>query len=53
MKNSETGETILQAFYRDSKAFAFPFQTLVFNTRLTEYKRILKSIVEKEKGVAA
>lgn len=42
VKNSETGETILQAFYRDSKAFAFPFQTLVFNTRLTEYKRILK-----------
>ena len=40
--NTETGENILQAFYRDSKTFAFPFQTLVFNTRLTEYKRIIR-----------
>lgn len=41
VKNTETDETILQAFYRDSKTFAFPFQILVFNTRLTEYKRII------------
>lgn len=42
VKNPKTGETILQSFYRDSKTYAFPFQTLVFNTRLMEYKRILK-----------
>ena len=42
VKNPKTGETILQSFYRDPKTYAFPFQTLVFNTRLMEYKRILK-----------
>lgn len=42
VKNPQTGETILQSFYRDPKTYAFPFQLLVFNTRLMEYKRILK-----------
>ena len=35
IKDSKTGETILQKFYADSKTYAFPFQVMAYASRLS------------------
>lgn len=42
VKDTKTGETILEKFYKDNDAWAFPFQIMAFNTRLSEMRRIIK-----------
>lgn len=37
----ESGETVLQKFYKDPKKYAFSFQVMAFQTRLQEFRRIL------------
>ena len=40
--DSETGESILEKFYRDQKKYSFAFQVMVYNTHLQAFRRAVK-----------
>jgi deoxyadenosine/deoxycytidine kinase len=42
VKDSETGESILQKFYKDAKTYAFAFQVMAYTSRLTAFRRVVK-----------
>lgn len=42
IRDPNTNETILEKFYRDSSKYSFPFQVMAFQTRLQEFRRIMR-----------
>ena len=42
VKDSESGESILQKFYKDAKTYAFAFQVMAYTSRLTAFRRVVK-----------
>lgn len=42
VRDSETGETILQKFYKDPKSYAFAFQVMAYTSRLSAFQRVAK-----------
>jgi deoxyadenosine/deoxycytidine kinase len=40
--DSETGESILEKFYKDPKTYSFAFQVMVYNTHLEAFRRVVK-----------
>ena len=40
--DSETGESILEKFYKEPKTYAFAFQVMVYNTHLEAFRRVVR-----------
>jgi len=40
--DSETGESILEKFYKDPSKYAFAFQVMVYNTHLEAFRRVVR-----------
>ena len=40
--DSETGESILEKFYKDPKTYAFAFQVMVYNTHLEAFRKVVR-----------
>jgi deoxyadenosine/deoxycytidine kinase len=40
--DSETGESILEKFYKDPKQYAFAFQVMVYNTHLEAFRKVVR-----------
>lgn len=40
--DSNTGESILEKFYKDPKTYSFAFQVMVYNTHLEAFRRVIR-----------
>lgn len=40
--HTETGESILEKFYKNPKEYSFPFQVMIYITHLEEYRRVVR-----------
>lgn len=40
--DSETGESILEKFYKDPKTYSFAFQVMVYNTHLEAFRKAVR-----------